>query len=290
MSGTEQPPDSAVAVNFIGENFEPSDRLAVVVVNKSAGSVSQRIATAESIMGPDFQSWLHYRNDHDRCEIYISMNALRQKAQGRTKQDVVAIRHIYLDFDADGTAAVERLLRRQDVPKPNYLINSSPGKWQVIWKASGFGIEQAEELQRALARDSGADPAATDISRVLRLPGFHNHKYGKPYLVQVDSLGGETYRPDGFPRISHEDPPDQFRGRPTARLKSRGRLSQSERDWAYAKRALSRGESPALVIAAIANHRRYDKPNPKYYAELTVGKAEEALRSPALCRQEPEHR
>jgi hypothetical protein len=39
-------------------------------------------------------------------------------------------------------------------------------------------------------------------------------------------------------------------------------VSQSERDWAYAKRALARGESEANVIAAIVSHRRYDKHNP----------------------------
>ena len=49
-------------------------------------------------------------------------------------------------------------------------------------------------------------------------------------------------------------------------------ISQSERDWAYAKRALARGEDPEAVIQAIATFRS-DKPNPQYYARLTVTKA-----------------
>jgi hypothetical protein len=56
-----------------------------------------------------------------------------------------------------------------------------------------------------------------------------------------------------------------------------GELSQSERDWAYAKRSLARGDPEDLVVAAIASHRRYDKHNPQYYAELTVHKARESL-------------
>jgi hypothetical protein len=52
-----------------------------------------------------------------------------------------------------------------------------------------------------------------------------------------------------------------------------GHVSQSERDWAFAKRALARGDPEEIVIAAIASHRRYDKHNPQYYAELTVRKA-----------------
>jgi len=54
-------------------------------------------------------------------------------------------------------------------------------------------------------------------------------------------------------------------------------LSQSERDWAYAKRALARGERQEAVVAAIASYRRFDKPSPQYYAELTVRKAAESL-------------
>jgi len=77
------------------------------------------------------------------------MNALHCNAQGRTKADVGVIRHVYLDVDGNGTAAVEALLKPEDVPKPNYLINSSPDKWQVIWKVDGFTKDQAEELQRA---------------------------------------------------------------------------------------------------------------------------------------------
>ena len=57
--------------------------------------------------------------------------------------------------------------------------------------------------------------------------------------------------------------------------------SQSEKDWAFAKRSLARGDSPEDVITAIATYRRFDKPNPHYYAELTVRKAAETLRADA---------
>jgi len=87
-------------------NFEPTDRLAVVLVNKQASSVIQRLASAERIAAQDFQAWLRYQNAH-RDEIYVSMNALREDARGRTKEDIAVIRHVYLDFDNNGTAAVQ---------------------------------------------------------------------------------------------------------------------------------------------------------------------------------------
>jgi hypothetical protein len=121
-------------VKYIRENFEPSDRLAVLVLSKRTNSVTQRITAAEAIMEPDLQSWLRYRNERDRCEICISMHTLHSEPLGRTKHEVASIRHLYLDFDANGTACVERLLKRENVPRPNYLINTSSGKWQAIWK------------------------------------------------------------------------------------------------------------------------------------------------------------
>ena len=61
-----------------------------------------------------------------------------------------------------------------------------------------------------------------------------------------------------------------------------GEISQSERDWAFAKRALARGETEENVIAAIASFRRYDKHNPQYYSEHTVRKAAQSLKAQAL--------
>lgn len=258
------------ASGYIEENFEPSDRLAIVLLNKRTGLVTQRIAPAEKIASAEFQAWLRHRNAQ-KDEVYISMNALREDARGRTKADVQAIRHIYLDFDQDGDEAVSRLIRREDMPLPNYRVNTSPGKWQAVWRAGGFVPEQAEALQKWLARDTGADPAATDATRVLRLPGFYNHKYSEPHLVLVDHIVDRVYIPKDFPETSgqyHE--PSRSNVRHTF---PQGWHSQSELDWSYAKRALSRGEPIDSIVAAIANHRRNDKSDPEYYALHTVRKA-----------------
>jgi hypothetical protein len=59
--------------------------------------------------------------------------------------------------------------------------------------------------------------------------------------------------------------------------------SQSEHDWAYAKRALARGDNPEEIIRRIADYRADDKHDPEYYARHTVAKAQAALgRTPAV--------
>jgi hypothetical protein len=276
-----QPMDIEVPARYLRENFRPDDRLAIVLIQRETRRVVQRIATAEKIAAPGFQAWLRHENAQ-RCEVYVSMNTLKPGSRGRTKDDIAEVRHLYLDFDDNGTAAVQSLMHRADVPTPNYLVNSSSGKWQVVWKVAGFGQDDAERLMRHLVRETGADPAATDSSRVLRLPGFMNHKYSKPFLVRVETRSERTYGPEHFPNVPNDSQGGRTvvgKERAGAASSSHPGITQSERDWAYAKRALARGDSPESVIAAIAQYRSGEKSDTHAYAERTVRKAERALTS-----------
>jgi hypothetical protein len=265
---------------FILDNFELEDRLAVVLIDRRSGVVLQRIAFAAQIASQEFQVWLKSENRSGR-DVFVSMNVLADDARGRTRCDVAIIRHLYLDFDENGTRAVQQLQARQDMPKPNYVVNTSPDHWQVSWKVQGFGKEQAEALMRGLVREFGADPAATDCARVMRIPGFMNHKRHPTHLARAERLSAAVYTPDQFPRLAHEDrrtaTADGEFGPAAGRKLRPEHLSQSELDWAYAKRALSRGDPPESVIAAIASYRRDDKSDPEYYARLTVRKAAQDL-------------
>jgi hypothetical protein len=273
------------AADYILANFEPSDRLAAVVVNKRTGAATQRISTAEHIASQDFQAWLRHRNAQGD-DIYLSMNALKPEADQRTKENIGEIRHVYLDFDHEGQAAVARLFENAPVPIPTRVVQTSPDKRHVIWRVEGFSKEEAEQIQKYLAQQWGADPAATDSARVLRLPGFYNHKYGAPFRVRPE--GGyarhSLYRPEDFPEIPLDGLSRNAEYRQIQRSTLFGAPSQSERDWAFAKRALARGENMDSVIAAVAAYRRDDKSNPEYYAAHTVRKAAAAL------AQERQHR
>jgi hypothetical protein len=280
-SGQGRRVDGETAAAYIRENFEPADRLALVLVSRKHGGVVQRIASAERIAAEDFQRWLRFMNAR-RFEVYLSMNALKPEATGRTKEDIGAVRHVYLDLDEGGPEAVGKLLNRNDIPRPNYIIESSPEKYQVIWKVEGFTQDRAEGMQRALVRETGADPAATDSSRVLRIPGFYNHKYAEPHPVTVEKLSDGVYRPEHFPEFT----PEQLSPISGERQLPDGHRSQSEKDWAYAMRALARGDPEDKIITAIANYRS-DKGNPAYYARHTVRKAAAAFRQRNPSRNVP---
>jgi hypothetical protein len=151
-----------------------------------------------------------------------------------------------------------------------------------VWRVEGLDQEQAESLLRSLAYQFGGDPAATDVSRVLRLPGFTNRKYNEQFVVRVHHELDQVYHLGDF-RVQ-EDSPDAPRHLADAHEPTRiipsGHRSQSEADWAYARRALARGDDVERIIRRIADYRADDKADPAYYARLTVIKAQLSFVSP----------
>jgi hypothetical protein len=272
-------PDSLSASEYILDNFKPSDRIAVLLRNRSSGEVIQRIASADRIAARDFQAWLTERNQAG-FDIYIGMNALKDGAYSRTKRDIREIRHVYLDLDYRGPEALKAIQNSQEVPKPNFVLDTSPGKHQVVWKVEGVTPQEAEDLQQRMAHEFGADIAATDASRVLRLPGFANRKYGNQCAVRVTKHSDKTYNLRDFKIASGPAKGDRTPEQKPPRLGGpQETLTQSERDWAYAKRALARGDDPEEIIRRIADYRDDDKHDPEYYARLTVSKAQSALQA-----------
>jgi len=266
------------ASEYILDNFEQTDRIAMLVLNRDFGETIQRITSAQKASSPEFQAWLRYKNANG-SDIYIGMNPLRQDASTRTKEDIESIRHVYLDLDHGGPEALESVENSNVVPKPNYVLTSSPGKFQVVWKVEGMSLDEAEGLLHAMAREFSGDPAATDATRVLRLPGFANKKYETDFYVEARRESTETYHLRDFKLHidSHDSPHHNYDTRTKRESSPRTNLSQSEHDWAFAKRALARGDDPEEVIQQIAQRRSTDKANPEYYARHTVEKAQADL-------------
>ena len=193
MNVPEKPTASvSSASEYILDNFKPTDRIAVLVLNRQQHETTQRITTAQKASSPEFQAWLRYKNASG-ADIYMGMNALQHHASTRTKDDIEKISHVYLDLDHGGTASLEALKNSDLVPRPNYVLNTSPEKFQVVWKVEGMTAEEAEALNQAMVREFDGDPAATDSTRVLRLPGFANKKYEPDFYVQARAESTQTY-------------------------------------------------------------------------------------------------
>jgi RepB DNA-primase N-terminal domain len=269
---------------YIRANFEATDRIAILVRNAKRGETTQRISTAAKVTDASFQEWLRYKNEKDGCDIYVGMNALKATAFTRTKHDVLAIRHLYADLDHDGSASLAAIEKSSLVPAPNYVLNTSPDKYQVIWQVEDFDLAQAENLLHAIAREFDGDQAATDAARVLRVPGFANKKYDHDFLVSAKHYSDRIYTARDF-KLRTESVDSgyrQLRHPPSQPDRSEPRhISQSERDWAYVKSSLASGVDPEELASQLARSRAADKSDPQYYARLTVTKALAEMNRPA---------
>lgn len=107
--------------------------------------------------------------------------------KGRRVENIPSLKCLYGDYD-HGLPGAWPLA-------PTMLVESSPGKFQAYWnfreRSKDFG--RWARIMRSLVERTGADPAAQDVARILRVPGFLNTKYTPGVLVKVLNMSGKTY-------------------------------------------------------------------------------------------------
>lgn len=286
MLPTTPPPSTGrTAADYIAALFEPNDHLAIVAVGRIGPEpeVLQRITSAEAAAQPKYQRWLRHLNakGHD---IFVSMNPLKPERRQREKADVAAVRRLQLDLDKSGPQSLREVLTDVStgyLPAPAAVVRSSKRNYQVIWHAApdAWTPAQAEDTMRRLAHRYNGDSSVADVARVMRLPGFNNRKPNRENAPVVwTPHAGEPTRPDAFTRLPPTpDLPAAARDQPPSDKPHT--VSQSERDWAYAKDQLRSG-TPLETVINTLEKRRPDKHNPRQYATRTAEKARDQLRRP----------
>ena len=270
------------SAQFIHRMFSHAarDRVAILAVPRAAGKTEQRVYTLPQATSRKVQAWLRHLNAR-HYDIYLCVNPVGHGSWRRQKSDIDEVRRLQLDLDDDGPrghAAVLRDIERGTLPRPAHILRSSKDRYQVLWDTvpGAWGVERAESVMRALAERYGGDRAATDVARVMRMPGFRNKKPGRAgVMVTWTWYEGSMVRPEdfrGLPVRAQEPTGDAQR----RRCMPPGHHSQSERDWAAAGDALRSGEDPGAVISRLEQQRQ-DKPNPAYYARRTVRRKQEEL-------------
>ena len=102
----------------------------------------------------------------------------RNQCEGhRSEKAISRVRGVHADMDG---VSAEELADLTGLLQPSIVVESSPGRYQLYWQLTeGEYLEPAEAkaINQCLASQHGADPAAVDVSRLLRLPGFKHMKY-----------------------------------------------------------------------------------------------------------------
>jgi hypothetical protein len=271
--------------DYIKQLFQPTDRIAIYM-RKKAHPIQQRILSAEKASAEPFQLFLRHQNAQG-ADIWISVNPLRPDAKSRTKNNIAEIRRLYLDIDDDGEAVLHAILTNTSLPQPNYVLNTSEAKYQVLWNVTGFSSDSAEKTTRALARFFSADTSVFDVSRVLRLPGFQNKKYPAPFRITATRLSTRIYQPGDFtlpPELFTDIPPTAATAtkQPTTSSTTGPDTSPSGLDWGYCCKSIWRAMRShqdldtfcaGLISELEQRAKARRKPDPSYYAHRTVKNA-----------------
>ena len=131
--------------------------------------------------------WLCAWNDAQHgCFVTVS----QMDGQGRELANVQMVRAHVVDHDGIDAQQQSEAAARW-VPAPGFRVFSSPGKFHTYWPVIGYqDNERFKTLQKKLRTMFNGDKAVVDATRVLRLPGTINHKYGQPFLTHCEALAG----------------------------------------------------------------------------------------------------
>jgi hypothetical protein len=229
--------DPNAPARFLAIGYEPDDWVAVLLKSHETGETAQRILRVSAVAASRFQAWLRFMNAA-RFSVYVSVNAVRP-GRSRRKEAIAAVRHVVLDVDQEGPRVLRELDARRDLPPLAYVLRTSPGRLHVFWRVSGFSTALAENIQKGLAQELGADAAATSCAQMTRMPGFVNYNH-RPYVTRVDyRMWKLVLTPDDFPQQSIVAPQVEPRSTPT--LTRTARMDPIDR----ARRFLAR--TPAAI-------------------------------------------
>jgi hypothetical protein len=140
------------------------------------------------------QKFFHWPTEKDQVLGFIERHKLSRNLwygvnilarPERLKHQCISHDVVWSDLDTADPNNIE--------PKPNIIVESSPGHYQAIWKLDQeIPPDIAEDYSKRLAyryRNDGADPTGWDLTQLLRIPYTRNLKYkDEPEIHIIDNV------------------------------------------------------------------------------------------------------
>ncbi|WP_173275116.1 DNA-primase RepB domain-containing protein [Paenibacillus sp. NEAU-GSW1] len=160
---TTKGPFQAIRAQFIDVDLNK-----VAFTAQAKEHIQQHLKTIMADPSEQFQS----------IEITQIKNGQYRLLAQRTAQRVAALKKQFMN-------------KHRSSLKDTMIIETKNG-FHVYWVIQGGSIEKFVPIQKALARKFSSDPLITNLSRVMRIPGFYHMKNAdSPYLVRVKQWGRE---------------------------------------------------------------------------------------------------
>ena len=136
----------AIAADFLSEWFNPDEAFALLVRYPNEARCLQRIIRVTDLLKRNYLGWLAFEN-YRGGNVYFSINPLVHNARRRTKDAVTEAKALYLELDLDGDAKLAAISRSKSVPSPSAVIQTSRGKYQLLWRVCGLSTSDQEGMR-----------------------------------------------------------------------------------------------------------------------------------------------
>lgn len=135
---------------------------------------------------------LFHDNEHSQ---HICVGANPRRAQGGTRsKDVACARCLFVDFDGTDDDAARARWDNAGLPMPTLTIGSGHGVhayWRLAEPLTDLSLWSV--LQKRLIASLDSDGAIHDPPRIMRLPGFINHKESVAMCRIIDDDPARIY-------------------------------------------------------------------------------------------------
>lgn len=177
---------------FIECIFKPDDIIEFRLLKK-VGSDTKVLNTWHKASEAHRQADTLIAQNNAGWNIYVGANS-RKKNGGATADDVSVARCLFVDFDHTTEAKVQETLDELGFPPPTLLMNSGHGI-HAYWRIQEpmTNLQQWTQDQKRLIATVDSDKAIHDPPRVMRLPGFINHKEPVAQSCIIDAETARIY-------------------------------------------------------------------------------------------------
>lgn len=168
---------------------------------ESEGFVETRLIGPDRRVLQDFyavqdRNFAYLRNTRRGVHMNVYVGVAPRTRKEGTKDAVGLVHSVWVDLDRPGVATD---LAFFELPPSAVVASGSPGHLHAyFFLKDGVAPAEAERINRALAEQLGGDLAATDASRVMRLPGTYNFKTDPPVKATLLDCSGVRYSLDAI--------------------------------------------------------------------------------------------
>jgi P4 family phage/plasmid primase-like protien len=222
------------ATDFFNLLFEPAleQMLGEIELRLFAqdGKVTQRFFNSEAMAAEE--AYEYYRQGMKVC-FGVNLRVEKEGKKGGKKDNVrwVSAFHAEIDYGTLGHDAVSKHATRESALDAIHAFNLAPtivihsgGGFHCYWvlfnplNVKEVGLERIESVNKALSVLLGGD-SATDISRVLRVPGTFNMKIPEnPRPVTIESCSCRKYQYEDFMHLIRDERRDEVSSKQTVAM------------------------------------------------------------------------